>query len=116
MSSRRVSDGHDTRQIERRLEVGKEVDSRSDVQEGRRPSAPRPDASVLDIPRGEPVRGKIEAEIGHERAVVLGFPVAAVNDDDHSEGSGARREEELSKLARVGAVRMRRAGHAPGRI
>ena len=63
-----------------------------------------------------PCRGEVEAEIGHERAVVLGLPVAAVNDDDDREGSGARREEELAELARVGAVGVRRAGHAPGRI
>ena len=103
-------------EIERRLEVGEEVDARSDVQEGRRPSAPRPDPPVLEIPCGEPVPGEVEAQIGHERAVVLRLPVAAVNDDDDREGSGARREEELPELARVGAVGVRRAGHAPGRI
>src|SRR6185312_9704554 len=104
------------REIERCVELGEEVDTGRDVQKGRRPSASRPDPSVLEIPRGEPVPGEVEAEIGRERAVVLRLPVAAVNDDDHRERSGARREEELPELTRVRAVGVRRAGHAPGRI
>ena len=81
---------------------------------------PAADASELHVPGGEAVGREIDAEIGHQRPVVLRLPVPAVDDDRHPERSGPAREEELSELARVAAVGVRRAGHArddaPGRI
>ena len=116
LPSGRVPHGDDAREIERRVELLERVDCRRDVEERLRPPASRPDAPVLEVPRGEAVGGEVDADPLHQRAVVLRAPVPAVHDDGNRMRPGARGEEELHELARVGAVGVRRSGHAPGRI
>ena len=54
--ARAVPDRPDAREIERRVELRERVDPGGDVEERLRPAAAVPDAPVLEVPRGEPVR------------------------------------------------------------
>ena len=116
LSSGRVANSADVREVEWRVQLGECVDPGRDVEQRLRPPAARADAAVLEVPRGDAVRREVDADPLHQRPVVLGAPVPAVDDDADGKRPGARREEELPELARVGAVRVRRSSHAPGRI
>jgi hypothetical protein len=108
-----VPDCADPLEVDRRLDGGEEVDSRSDVQERLRPTAAVPDAPVLEVPGCEAVYGEILAEPGHQRPVVARPPVAAVDDDDDRVRSALVRDEQLGELARVVSVAVQRALDAP---
>jgi hypothetical protein len=112
----RVPDRNHASEVERRVDIRQEVDSCDDVEEGRRPPAARSHAPVFEVPRGQPVRGEVVADAGHQRAVVLRASVAAVHHDTHPMWTRPRGHEQLSELARVRAVGVHRAVHAPGRI
>ena len=116
LPSGRVPDRGNAREIERRLDVGERVDSGGHVQERLRPPASAADAAVLEVPRGEAVRGQVEAEPLHERAVVLRAPVPAVHDDGNRMRPGARRQEELADLAGTAAVCVNETVHRTSRL
>ena len=99
-----MPDGRDALQVERCVELRECVDTRCNVEQRLGPAAAVPDPPVLEVPGGEPVCREIEAERGHERAVVLLSPVPAVDDDHQSVRPGAFREEQLRELARMIAV------------
>ena len=116
LSSGRVANSADVREVERRVQRGERVDAGCDVEERVRPPAAGADAAVLEVPGGDAVGGEVDADPLHQRPVVLGAPVSAVDDDADGKRPGAGGQEELPELARVGAVRVRRPSHAPGRI
>ena len=111
-----MPDGGHAAEIERRVGLGERVDSGRDVEKRLGPAAARADPPVLEVPGGKPVRREIEAERGHERAVVPRAPVAAVHDDGDGMRPGALGQEELDELARVAAVAMDRRRPAHGRV
>ena len=82
-----MPDGHHAREVEVSVDRVERVDSRCHVQERLRPPASATDAAVLEVPRGEAVRGQVEAEPLHQRAVVLRSPVPAVHDDGNRDAA-----------------------------
>ena len=73
-------------------------------------------AGTRDSTRRSPCARQVEAEVVHQRAVVLAPASSRRARRPPRERPAAGGEEELPELARVGAVGVRRAGHAPGRI
>jgi hypothetical protein len=116
LSTGRVADSADVGKVERRVQLGERVDPGRYVEERVRPPAARAYPAVLEVPGGDPVGGEVDADALQQRPVVLGAPVSAVDDDAGRKRPGAGGQEELPELARVGAVRVRRPSHAPGRI
>jgi L-Ala-D/L-Glu epimerase / N-acetyl-D-glutamate racemase len=108
--------GGDASEIDRSRDLCEQVDAGRDVEERLRPAAASTDAAVLEVPGREPVCAQVDAQIDHERAVVLRAPVPAVKYNGDGKRPGAGGEEKLPDLARVGAVGVRGADHAPGRI
>src|SRR5262249_27669848 len=111
-----MSDRKEALEVERRVELDEEVDTGCDIVERVGPAPASSDAAVLEVPRRHPVRREVDADVGHERAVVARAPVAAVEDDCDGVRPDARGDEKLPDLAPARAVGVRRTGHAPGRI
>ncbi len=109
MTSRAVSDRADPFEIERRLEIRQQIDTRRDIVEGLRPPAAVSDSPVLEIPRCAAAAGQVLAEPVHQRAVVTRLPVAAVDDDDDRMQPLPVGKKQLSELAGVIPVPVQRA-------
>ena len=74
--------------------AGERVDRRRHVVERSRPPATLlADAPVLEVPRGEPVRGDVAGERRHHRAVPALAPEAAVHEHDTRPRDRPRRRE-----------------------
>src|SRR5206468_9857266 len=99
VAARGVADAGDPGEVEWCVDGAQEVGRGRDVDERLRPPATRADSPVLDVPgRGAPVR-EVDAEIGHQRPVVPGPPVAAVHDDHDRVRAYALRPAEPADLA-----------------
>ena len=84
VAARAVPDRADPPEVERRVEIGEEVDAGRDVQEGLGPAAAVPDAPVLEVPDREAILGEVRAKLGHQRQVVPRSPVPTV--DEYGDG------------------------------
>ncbi len=94
-------------QIERVLRPQhREVREReTDVIERTRPTTARvADAPVLHVPRRDPVRGEIHAEVTGMGQVVDRLPVAAVDHHHDRMRTGARRQPQVTELQRLRPV------------
>ena len=113
LSPRRVADGDDALEIERRVQLREQVDAGCDVEEGLGPTASAADAPVLEVPGGEPVGREIDAEIGHQRPVVLAFQYPPWTTTATPGGPGPPGRKSSPSWLGSAAVGVRRAGHAP---
>jgi hypothetical protein len=82
------------------VERGEVVDRAADVVERRRPAAalPAAQAAVLDVPRGPPAPGEVEAHRSRRELPVRRAPVAAVQDGGDRERTRPARHVEVGDL------------------
>jgi hypothetical protein len=82
------------------------VDGAKDVVESAGPAAAGiAEAPVLDVPRRDPVRGEIEAQMAGVGEGVDRLPVPTVHHHDDRVRAGARRKPQVAELERIGPVR-----------
>jgi len=102
-----VTEQRDTFEIERvaQRKLGRERERAADVLGRRGPAAADvADATVLDVPRRDPARGEIDAEVAGVGEVRIRLPVAAVDDDEERERRVVRRQPQIAELQRLRAV------------
>ena len=110
--------GHDARRLDL-VDLREPIDGRGDVLQRAGPAAALlSDAPVLDVPRGDPARGEVDARAGSSSVRSQPRPPeAAVEEDDaRPRPSLARRQVEIRDLVGVVAVcdaRRGRRGLAP---
>ena len=108
LTARGVPEQEDSTEVEvmlagERLDVGKGA---PDVVEGAGPAAAWiAQAPVLDVPRRDPVRGEVDAQMAGMGEVVDRLPVPAVHDDGDRMRACARGGSQVAELKRVGPVR-----------
>jgi hypothetical protein len=102
-----VAEERDAVEVERipHRELRGERQRAADVLDGRRPAAADvADAPVLDVPRRDPARGEVDAEVSRVDQVPVRLPVAAVDDDEEGERTAARGQAQVAELQRLRAV------------
>jgi hypothetical protein len=108
LAARRMAEQRDAVEVEwtRARELVDVVDGAKDIVESAGPAAAGiAEAPVLDVPRRDPVRGEIEAQMAGVGEVVDCLPVPTVHHDGDRMRAGARGKPQVAELERIGPVR-----------
>jgi len=90
--------------IQGRVQNSEMVDGRGDVRKCSRPTAAVAETAVLDVPDGPATGEEIAGKRAHHDPAVALAPRAAVDQDHHRVGAGARRQVQIPALRAVGTI------------